>query len=215
MTKNRKPYGPLYQKALKKHARTLGLKGSALAVLNVFADCINGETGQARPGRKHLMEESGIMSDRTLDKALKILRDTEIIRPIAYFTGGRGRATVYGFCLPAWSGQARAETPAENAADMSRLNAENPRKNFTKPPQNIPQTPAENAAPTERTERTEGSAADGAACNDTPSRREGDKVPDPIEEEYNRLLTVFLRTMGYGEAKREADEWLSAQRATA
>lgn len=208
MTKNKKPFGPLYQKALKKYARSLGLRGSALAVLNVFADCINGETGQARPGRKHLMEETGIQSDRTLDKALKTLRDTGVIKPIAYLTGGRGRATVYGFCLPAWSGQPRTETTAINAEVQEGSENQNPRRNYQKPPQNMSQTPATNAAPTERTERTEGGSASGTARSDAPSRRDEANVSKEQQREDIRQFSRWVDQYGFGRAReleRERD----------
>lgn len=170
MTTSKKPYGPLYQRSMKEYAVSEGVAGYELIVLSAILDCCNGESGQARPGRTLILERSGIKSERTLDKHLKSLRDRQIILPIAYLGGGRGRATVYGFCLPAWSGQPRQETPAINAVETGGAEVENPRKVCTKPPQVIPKTPASSAAPTERTERTEDAG--------TPSRREVYKVPE-------------------------------------
>lgn len=170
MSGNKKPFGVPYQREVKAYAVSEGVAGYELLVLDALLGCCNGDSGQSRPGRAHIKERAGIKSDRTLDKHLKALRDRQIILPIAYLNGGRGRTTVYGFCLPAWSGQKRQKTPASAAVEREGVDVQNPRKVYTKPPQDVQKTPANHADPTEGTERTEDAAG--------PSRPEVDKVPE-------------------------------------
>lgn len=212
MSKNKNPYGPLYRDAVLDLAIARGAKHSRLNVLRAILSFCNAKTGQAYPGNKKIMERAGIASKGTLDTSLRWLKEAGLIQPVAYETGGHGRCVVWGFGLTAWSTPDTVRTSLKNGEVDSGNNLP---KNCDLPPQNLERTSLKIGEPTERTERTEGSAAVGDARNDTPSRREGDKVPDPIEREHDRLLTEYLRTMGYGEARRLADDWKRSQRATA
>ena len=145
-----KPFGKHYHNAMIEHAIARSLSKRERAVLNVLLSHINYESGQSRPGRKAIKLQSGYTSDRSIDRSLKFLRDNGIIVPLAYLTGGRGWATCYGFCLPAWAGL----TPADGAGVSHDPFDTNPRKPVSKPPQSSQQTPANGADPTERTERT-------------------------------------------------------------
>lgn len=152
---------------MKSHAAKLRLGKLERAILAVLLDHINYESGQARPGRERIKELSGYSSDRSLDRGLKSLRERQIIVPLAYLTGGRGRATCYGFCLPAFT----KETPANGAGVNSSPQNENPRNPVHKPPQNSLETPAKNAVPTDRTIRT--------GERNTPRRGEGGPTACP------------------------------------
>ncbi len=145
MSKRTKPFDMTYRRAVKALALSRGIRGATLNALAVLLDHCNGDSGQARPGRARIMQLAGISSERTMDKALSALRGAGIILPIAYPNGGRGRATVYAFGLPAWAD----ETTAKNAGDLGQECEENPRNICAKPPQKMPKTPAKNADPTE------------------------------------------------------------------
>lgn len=175
-----KPFGGPYQKAMKRHARQQGIKGAPLAILSAMLDYINWTTGQTRPGIATLIDDTGYC-EKTLERGLKCLRDTGMILPIAYLTGGRGRATCYGFPLPAWSGQ-------------------NPRHSVPKPPTICPQTPDKMSVPTERTYRTGNEAA--------PRRRDHGPAPAgrSAVAEFGRLVTLH----GYAKAKQIEQEALRA-----
>lgn len=142
-----KPFGKQYKNAMLEHATALGLSKLQRAVLNVLLDHINYESGQSRPGRERIKNRSGYTSDRSIDHALKFLRDAAIIVPLAYLGGGRGCATCYGFCLPAWDGN----TTANAAGVNSDAGNQYPRKANPIPPQSTTNTPAKDAVPTERT----------------------------------------------------------------
>lgn len=200
---NKKPFGRMYQEAMEDLARNMKLKKSRLLVLSALLKYCNGTTGQSRPGRKLIMQKA-MVSSRTLDDALKELRDRELIVPIAYPNGGYGCATVYSFALPAWSGQVANSTTAKNAGVSNGENEDYPRKNFQQPPQNFPTTPANSAEATEGTERTEDKAA--------PSRREDwHKAPVPKTDEEQQLFSMWLKQGGYGEAVQELKRWRASQ----
>lgn len=206
--KSKKPFGPMYQKAMRQYAAQRGIKKGAMAVLRVLLDYCNGESGQSRPGRAIIKDETGL-SDRTLDTALKTLRDREVIMPLAYLTGGRARTTCYAFALPAWSGQPGTETPEKTAVESE---GQNPRNFCAKPPQKFPETPAKIAVPTEGTERTEGGTACGDAEKASARRGQDVRVPDP--DRGGRLSTFdeLVRVAGrsYGEARTIWDRGTAA-----
>lgn len=210
MSATKKPFGVPYQQAMIEYAQTKGVGKGAIAVLRVLLDHCNGETGQSRPGRKRIMARSGYAT-RRLDDLLKLLRDEQVIMPIAYANGGRGCATVYAFALPAWAGQANAKTPAKNTVESEGYENQNPRKVCEKPPQSLRETPAKIADPTEGPERTEGGAGFANANEGPPSRRQGATVRRPETAEEQRQFSKWVDLHGYGRARELWQEMVQAE----
>ena len=97
-----KPYGFKYQDAVIEAAQIMGLKQGPMNVLTYLVKHCNGSNGQAYPSKDTLSGLGG-MCKRTVQTHLGKLRETGLIEPLAYETGGHGRATVYKFGLPMWS----------------------------------------------------------------------------------------------------------------
>lgn len=186
-----KPFGKHYHNAMLKHMSAIQLGKRDRAVLNVLLSHINFESGQSRPGRELIKAMSGYTSDRSLDRSLKLLRDRGVIVPLAYLTGGRGRATCYGFCLPAWAGYTTANGAAVNVSPENS----NPRNPVHKPPQTSPQTPAKGAVPTERTNITGKRVPAGRGAG-----------PDDAVGVYpDRTMELMAQGNSWGEARRMAN----------
>lgn len=186
---DRKPFGPLYQEAVIQNGRERGLNFGTVSVLRALVSFCNGDSGQARPGLAKLRERAGC-SEKTIERALRTLRNGGFIIPIAYANGGRGRATVYAFSLPAWSGQPRQITTDKESEESEQ---ENHRQSVQKPPTLCPETTDKKSVPTERTERTEYAAA--------PSRREPSLVPDPNRGGELVTFSKLVTRYGYGRAR--------------
>ena len=175
-----------------------------MAILAAMLTYCNGESGQARPGIKALMDDTGY-SEKTLERALRALRGANMILPIAYANGGRGRSTVYGFALPAWSGQGQEKTTDKLTGVSVQPETINHRHSVPKPPTFCPKTTDILTVPTERTERTEGAGAAG--------RGEVDKVPDPERGGEMVTFTQLLRDRSYSEARNIWERWTAANAA--
>lgn len=88
--------GAALRQIVKLTATELGVRNSALMVLNTLLDCMTYNTEQARCSRAKLMIKIG-RTEKTVKVALKELRDVGIIYPVAYPQGGAGRCPVYMF----------------------------------------------------------------------------------------------------------------------
>lgn len=179
--------------AFKVHALEVALVGgSALAVYRVFLDKMNWRTFTSFCDRKTLCEEARI-SPRTLDDALKSLRETGHIEAIAYPNGGRGMSPVYRFqraeMLRNQSVKSSAETSANENNHGEQASAETSAK-----------TSAESAYPTSSEYK-----------KDRPSRPDVNKLPDGLRHTENRLLSEWTRLHGYGRARVMIEEWREQQ----
>lgn len=87
-------------------ARAAGVKGSAFAVLAYMCSAADYRKPVVRVCKETICERTGYCWD-TVRIALRQLRDRGFLRPIAYKTGGRERATVYALT----SGKNGVENP--------------------------------------------------------------------------------------------------------
>lgn len=186
--------GP-FRRIVKETAAELGIRNTSLQVLYVLLDAINYQTGHARTARETLMRKLG-RSEKAVKNALKELRGTGIIEPVAYPKGGRGRSPVYQFRYTAEAVR-RYNESCKTGAEFSPLSTggflENRGKNFPKQGQNFPETGENSAPPSTESSNIYRNAA-------APSRREVDKFPDP---DRGGELTTFgeLATRhGFGRA---------------
>lgn len=111
--KSPKPFGREWQKRMKARAIQEGAKNGELAVLRVYLDYVNWETGESFTGIKLLAEEANI-SQKTVERALRSLRDKGLLIPLKYLNGGRGRSTVYGFPEPPVTNENRRGAVTKN-----------------------------------------------------------------------------------------------------
>lgn len=100
--RNSRPYGFAYQAAVIEAAELMALKFGPMMVLQCLVKHCNADTGKAYPSKATLATLGG-QGLRTVKRHLRTLERVEIIKPLAYETGGYARATVYGFGLPMWA----------------------------------------------------------------------------------------------------------------
>lgn len=118
-----KPYGFKYQEAVAELANLAGVKAGPQSVLKSLLKHCNGETGQAYPSKETLAMDTG-QGERTVQRHLRSLEELDLITPIAYAEGGRGRATCYKFALPQWS-HPRATTKGAKMALIDEIKGAN------------------------------------------------------------------------------------------
>ncbi|MCG7622720.1 hypothetical protein [Epibacterium sp. Ofav1-8] len=183
--------------AFKKHALEVALiGGSALAVYRVLLDHMNWRTRTSFCCRKELCKKIK-RSPRTLDDALKLLRNTGHIEAIAYPNGGRGMSPVYRFKRAELLRNQRAKTPEETYAHENNQEEQTSEETYAK-------TPAETAYPISSEYK-----------KDAPSRRDVDKLPDGRRQTENRLLSEWTRLHGYARARVMLEQWIAEQDAAA
>ncbi len=161
-----------------------------MGVLYCLFTKIDFDTGQT-PEIAHtsLGDDMGGLGYNTIQKAVTALRKAGVIT----YAGFRGRGTV-------WSdGQGKANRyqmtlPGEDPSQ--KLGGGVPKKEADP----LPKTGNHFKKP---------SLSDGN--EGTPSRREGDKVPDPSRKEELQLLSQWTSQHGYSTASRMIEDWRSNQ----
>jgi hypothetical protein len=174
MTTNgkKKPFGPLYEQEMRKLSHGEKLTLAQRSILMAFVHFRNYTTGVSRPSNPVVAEHVGC-HPKTVERALVVLKEKGLLIPIAYLTGGRGRAVEYRFPLPAWAGH---EFKSEE---------QNHRHSVPKPPTFCPKTTDIVSAPTKETKKTEDAARAGRPQN-------GDKALRADMSEKEMLRVVML-----------------------
>ncbi len=156
---------------VKSSARQLNVRNTALQVLHVLLDVVNYQTGHARTGTPKLCEKLG-RCERAVKTGLQQLRELGII----YYVGraGGGKTALYAFRYTRESVMSYNQRQSKSGAVFAPLVTgeywEEGCKNFLNGVQKNPERGANVTPPSpivSNSQRNE----------DTPSRREVDKVP--------------------------------------
>lgn len=191
-----KPRTTALKNIVKDSACQLGIRNTTLQVLFALLDCINSRTMEARIGRPKLMSRLG-RCEKSIKNAMRDLRRIGIIYPVRYPRAAPQKTPVYKFRFTREAVEAFNERnfdrpfeplahgeywcPAEPETETERGVKFTPRsegaedatrgKIFQNEGQNFPERGVNFTPPSKEVSKCSSDA-------DTPSRREGDKLPE-------------------------------------
>lgn len=190
----RKPYGSAYQRRAVQVALEAGCKGNEMGILYCLFTKIDYGTGQTQAlAHKDLGSDMGGLSFDTVRKCIGNLRKAGVIKYADY----RGKGVKWGD----GSGHANRYQMALPVSDPVEKTHRGVGENSTIPP-------GKNTHHFKNPSLPDGN-------EDTPSRREGDKVPDPSRKEELQLLSQWTSQHGYSTASRMIEDWRSNQQVAA